>query len=134
MKAMSVTTASKSSTENHRATYARRGGDIVPVKWSALQVMEAADMIEKHINAAVEPLECAREVAKASLEIPQLPQYVEQRINGLLGEIERAIGGSHVEPVGRLKARLQSIRDSVPKDALEAEEKKSEYGKQQSLV
>jgi len=99
-----------------------------------MRVTEAADMMEKHINAAVEPLECAREVAKAALDIPELPQYVEQRINGLLGEIERAIGGSHSEPVGRLKARLQSIRDSVPKDALEAEEKKSEYGKQQSLV
>jgi len=106
----------------------------MPIKWSVLRVMEAADMLEKHINAAVEPLECAREVAKATLEIPQLPQYVEQRINGLLGEIERAIGGSHSEPVGRLKARLQSIRDSVPKDALEAEEKKGKYGKQPSLV
>ena len=106
----------------------------MPIKWSALRVIEAADMLEKHVNAAVEPLECAREVAKATLEIPQLPQYVEQRINGLLGEIERAIGGSHPEPVGRLKARLQSIRDSVPKDTLEEERKSAEYGKQQSLV
>ena len=106
----------------------------MPIKWSALRVIEAADMMEKHINAAVEPLECAREVAKAAQDIPQLPQYVEQRINVLLGEIERAIGGSYSEPVGRLKARLQSIRDSVPKDALEKEEKKREYGKQQSLV
>jgi len=108
----------------------------MPIKWSALQVMEAAAMIEKHINAAVEPLECAREVAKAALEIPQLPQYVDvdQHFRGLMGEIDRAIGGSHSEPVGRFKARLQSIRDSVPKDAPEAEEKKSKYGKQQSLV
>ena len=106
----------------------------MPRKWSALRVIEATDMIEKHINAAVEPLECAREVAKAALEIPQLPQYVEQRINGLLGEIDRAIGGSHSEPVGRLKARLQSIRDSVPEDTLEAEKKSAEYGKQPSLV
>ncbi len=106
----------------------------MPIKWSPARVMEAADMIEEHINKAVEPLECVREVAKAALEIPQLPQYVDQHFRGLMGEIDRAIGGSHSEPVGRLKARLQSIRDSVPKDALEAEEKKSEYGKQQSLV
>ena len=106
----------------------------MPIKWSALRVMEAADMIEKHIDAAVEPLECAREVAKAALEIPHLPLYVDQHFHGLLSEISRAIGGSHSEPVGRLKARLQSIRDSVPKDAPEAEEKKSKYGKQQSLV
>lgn len=106
----------------------------MPIKWSAIRVTEAADMLEKHVNAAVEPLECAREVAKAALEIPNLPQYVEQHFHGLLSEISRAIGGSHFEPIGRLKARLQSIRDSVPKDTLEAEKKKSEYGKQQSLV
>jgi len=106
----------------------------VPIEWSAMRVVEAADMLEKHINAAVEPLECAREVAKAALEIPQLPQYVDQHFLGLIGEIDRAIGGNHIEPVGRLKARLQSIRDSVPEDALEAEEKKAEHGNQQSLV
>ena len=99
-----------------------------------MRVMEAADMLEKHINAAVEPLECAREVAKASLEIPQLPQYVDQHFLGLIREIDRAIGGSHFEPVGQLKARLESIRDSVPKNALEAEEKKVEHGSQKSLV
>lgn len=106
----------------------------MPIRWSASQVMEAADMLEKHIKAAVEPLECAREVAKAALEIPELPQYVDQHFRGLVGEIDRAIGGSHFEPVGRLKARLQAIRDSVPKDALEAEKKKAEHGRQQSLV
>lgn len=106
----------------------------MPIKWSAMQVMEAADMIEKHINAAVEPLECAREVAKAALEIPNLPGYVEQRIAGLLGEIGRTIGGTPVEPVGRLKARLESIRDSVPKDDLEAEKKTRAYGDKVRLV
>jgi len=106
----------------------------MPIKWSAMQVMEAADMIEKHINAAVEPLECAREVAKAALEIPNLPGYVEHRIAGLLGEIGRAIGGTPAEPVGRLKARLESIRDSVPKNDLEAEKKTRSYGDKVSLV
>ena len=106
----------------------------MPIKWNAMRVMEAVDILEKHINAAVEPLECARKVAKAALEIPQLPQYVDQHFLGLIGEIGRAIGGSHFEPVGRLKARLESIRDSVPKDALEAEAKKAKYGSQQNLV
>ena len=106
----------------------------MPIKWSAMQVMEAANMIEKHINAAVEPLECAREVAEAALEIPNLPGYVEQRIAGLLGEIGRAIGSTPVEPVGRLKARLESIRDTVPKADLEAEKKTSSYGDKVRLV
>ena len=105
----------------------------MPIKWSAMRVVEVADMLEKHINAVVEPLECAREVAKAALEIPQLPQYVDQHFRGLIGEIERAIGGSHFEPVGRFKSRLQSIRDSVPKDALGAEKKTSSYGDKVNL-
>jgi hypothetical protein len=91
-------------------------------------------MIERHINKAVEPLECAREVAKAALEIPHLPLYVDQHFRGLWGEIGRAIGGSHIEPVGRFKARLQSIRDSVPKDAIESEKKIAAQGERPSLV
>jgi hypothetical protein len=106
----------------------------VPIKWSAMQVMEAADTIEKHIDAAAEPLGCAREVGRAALEIPNLPGYVGQRFAGLLGEIERAIGGTPAEPVGRLRARLQSIRDSVPEDALEAQKKASSYGTKVSLL
>jgi len=85
-------------------------------------------MIESYINQAAEPLECAREVAKAALEIPNLPQYVSDDFWGLIGEIDRAIGGGRFEPVGRLKARLQAIRDSVPKDALEVEQKRQEVG------
>jgi len=85
-------------------------------------------MIESYINQAAEPLECAREVAKAALEIPNLPQYVSDDFWGLIGEIDRAIGGGRFEPVGRLKARLKSIRDDLPKDALEAEEKRQEVG------
>lgn len=98
----------------------------MPIKWSALRVIEAADMIEGHINKAVEPLECAREVAKAALEISNLPLYVDQHFRGLLDDIERA--------TGRLKGRLQSIRDDVPKEALEGEKKSAEYGERQSLV
>jgi hypothetical protein len=97
-------------------------------------VMEAADTIEKHIDTAVEPLECAREVARAALGIPNLPGYVGQRFSGLLGEIGRTIGGTPAEPVGQLRARLQSIRDSVPKDDLEAEKKASSYGNKVGLI
>jgi hypothetical protein len=106
----------------------------MPIKWSALRVMEAADMIEKHIDAAAEPLECAREVAEAALEIPGLPGYVKDNIAMLLGEIGRAIGGTPAEPVGRLGARLQSIRDSMPKNDLEAEKKTTSYGEKVSLI
>jgi len=104
------------------------------IRWSPIRVIEAADMIEKHIDAAVEPLECAREVAKAALEIPELPQYMGQRFLSLLSEIDRTIG---VVPAGRgsmLRSRLKAIRDDVPGDALEEEKKASSYGDKVSLV
>ncbi|MFH1087410.1 MAG: hypothetical protein V1737_02335 [Chloroflexota bacterium] len=106
----------------------------MPIKWSTLKVSQAADMIEEYINQAVEPLEQARIVAKEALNIPNLPQYVDQHFRGLWGEIDRAIGGSQWEPVGRLKSRLQSIRDSFPSGVVEAEKAKASHGSQHSLI
>ncbi|MGQ9545950.1 MAG: hypothetical protein ACUVTR_02125 [Dehalococcoidia bacterium] len=105
----------------------------MPIKWSALKVSEAADMIEGYVNQAAEPLECAREIAKAALEIPNLPNYVSDDFWYLIAEINRAIGGGY-EGQGRLKLRLKSIRDELPKDALESEQKRKEIGEQKSLV
>lgn len=93
----------------------------MPVRWSALMVSEAAGMIEEYVNQAVEPLEQARIVSREALNIPRLPQYLDQHFLGLIGEIDRVIGGSQWEPVGRLRAKIQSIRDSLPEEAIEAE-------------
>lgn len=106
----------------------------MPIKWSALKVSEAADMIEEYINQAAEPLEQARIVAKEALNIPNLPQYVDQHFRGLWVEIDRAIGGSQYEPVGRLKARLQSIRDSIPKEAIESDRAMASAGSTRPLL
>ena len=48
----------------------------MPIKWSALKVSEAMDMVEEYIDQAVEPLEQARIVAQEARNIPNLPQYV----------------------------------------------------------
>jgi len=106
----------------------------MPIQWSAMRVTEAADMIEKHISAAVEPLECAREAAEAALEITNLPQYMAQRFLSLLAEIDRAIGEYPSLRGSMLMSRLKAIRDDVPEDALEAEKKASSYGDRPSLV
>jgi hypothetical protein len=111
-----------------------KGGNIVPIKWSTLKVSEAADMIEEYINQALEPLEQVRIVAREALNIPNLPQYIDQYFSGLIGEIDRAIGGSQWEPEGRLRAKIQSIRDSLPKEAMEVEKTKIAHGSQQVLV
>jgi len=93
----------------------------VPIRWNALQVSEAADMIEDYIKQAAEPLEQARLVAREARNIPHLPLYIDECFSRLLGEIDRAIGGSQWEPVGRLKSAVDSIRQRIPADALEGQ-------------
>ena len=106
----------------------------MPVNWSALKVNEAMDMVEEYVNQVVEPLEQARIVATEAKNIPNLPQYVEQYLVRIISEINRAIGGSQWEPVGRLKAGIQSVRESLPDGAIEDEKKRLESGSQLSLV
>jgi len=106
----------------------------MPVKWSALMVSEAMDMVEEYVDQIVEPLEQARIVAQEARNIPNLPQYVDQHLVRIIGEIDRAIGGSQWEPVGRLKAGIQSVRDSLPDRAVDKEKKRLENGSQLALV
>ena len=106
----------------------------MPIKWSALKVIEAMDMVESYVNQAIEPLEQARNAVKEARDIPNLPQYVDQHLIRIISEIDRAIGGSQWEPVGRLIAGIQSVRDSLPDGAVEEEKKKLESGNQLSLT
>jgi len=106
----------------------------MPVKWSPLMVSEAMVMVEEYVNQAIEPLEQARIVASEARNIPNLPQYVDQYLVRIIGEIDRAIGGSQWEPEGRLKAGIQSVRESLPDGAINQEKKRLESGSQLSLV
>ncbi len=105
----------------------------MPIKWSPLRVSETMDMVEEHVNQTVEPLEQARIVASEARNIPNLPQYVDQYLVRIIGEIDRAIGGSQWEPEGRLKAGIQSVGESLPDGAVDEEKKRLEYGSQLSL-
>ena len=106
----------------------------MPIKWSALKVIEAMDMVESYVNQAIEPLEQARNAVKEARDIPNLPQYVDQHLIRIISEIDRVIGGSQWEPVGRLKAGIQSTRESIPDEAVEEERNKLENGNQLSLT
>ena len=106
----------------------------MPVKWSALRVSEAMDMVEEFVGQAIEPLEQARIVAREARNIPNLPQYVDQHLLRIIGEIDRAIGGSQWEPDGRLKAGIHSVRESLPEGAVDEERKRLESGSQLTLV
>ena len=73
-------------------------------------------------------------MAGEARNIPNLPQYVDQHLLRIIGGIDRAIGGSRWEPEGRLKAGIQSVRESLPDGAVEEERKRIENGRQLSLV
>jgi hypothetical protein len=104
------------------------------IKWSPLKVDEAMNKVELHINQVIEPLDQARLAAQEALNISNLPQYVTQHVNRIIGDIDQAIGGSQWNTTGRLKAGIQSVRDSLPEGAVEEEKKKLENGSQLSLV
>jgi len=105
----------------------------MPIRWSALKVTDACDMVEEFVNQAAEPLEQARIVAQEARKIDNLPQYIDQYFARLLGEIDRAIGGSQWEPVGRLRVSVDNVRKSLPADALEEEKERLAHGQQESL-
>jgi hypothetical protein len=105
----------------------------MPIKWNALLVNDAMDMVQEFFDQAVEPLEQARTVAREARNIPNLPQYVDQHLLRIISEIDRTIGGSDWDPTGQIMAGIQSVRDSLPDGAVESEKKKIEAGSQPTL-
>ncbi len=110
----------------------------MPIKWSALQVAEAVDMVERYVNQAIEPLEQAKVVAIEARKIPNLPGYIGQHLSHLISEIGRVTGGVlpwNQQPYsGNVRAAISSIRESIPAGTIEAERQNLESGKQLSLV
>ncbi len=97
----------------------------MPIKWSAVKVSEAMDMVEEFVSQADEPLEQAKIVAAEVRKIADLPQYLDQHLIRLIGDIER---------IDYVKGAIKSVRDSLPDGAIEDEKKRLESGNQLSLV
>ncbi len=110
----------------------------MPIKWNALMVSEAVDMVEEYVNQAIEPLEQAKLVATEARKIPNLPGYIDQHLSRLISEIERVTGGVlpwNQQPYpGNVRAAISSVRESIPEGTVEAERQKLDNGKQLSLV
>ena len=108
----------------------------MPIKWSGLRVIEAMDMAEEYVSHAIEPLEQARLVAEEAAKIPNLPDYIKDRINRLIDELKRMTGGVIYgrEMPSHLISVIDSIRDNIPKEALEEEKARERAGTQQVLV
>jgi len=97
----------------------------VPIKWSALRVSEAMDMVEEFISQAAEPLEQAKLVANEARSIPNLPQYLDQRLVRLIIDIER---------IDYIRNSINAVRNELPDGVVEAEKKSESHGRQPALV
>jgi len=97
----------------------------MPIKWSALKVNEAMDMVEEFVNQAVEPLEQAKIVVNEARNIATLPQYLDQRLVRLIIDIER---------IDYIRTSINAVRRDLPDGAVEAERKSESYGRQPALV
>jgi hypothetical protein len=83
------------------------------------------DEVEAQVRLAESFFAEALAKAKEARKIPNLPQYLDQRLIGLISELER---------LDRIKDRIQSVRKDIPDGAIEADRERLKYGSQQSLV
>ena len=67
----------------------------------------------------------AKAKAQAAKSIPNLPQYMLQRLNRVVWDIER---------LNYVKKSIESVRDNIPDGAIEAERELAKHGNQQSLI
>ena len=105
----------------------------MPIRWSALKVNDAMDEVENYIEQARGPLKQAREAVEGARSIPDLPQYIDLHLIRIITEINRTIGGSRWDPEGSLKTAIESVRKSLPKEALEREKQRLNHGSQAKL-
>ncbi len=97
----------------------------MPIKWSALRVSEAMEMVEEFVGQAAEPLEQAKIVANEARNIANLPQYLDQRLVRLVIDIER---------IDSIMSSIEAVRNDLPDEAIEAEKKSASHGRQPVLV
>ena len=88
-------------------------------------VSEAMDMVEEFVNQAADPLEQAKIVANEARKIPNLPQYLDQRLVRLICDIER---------IDYVKSSIGAVRKDLPDGAVEAEKRSIGHGCQPVLV
>ena len=97
----------------------------MPIKWSALRVSEAMDIVEEFINQAAEPLGQAKLVTSEARNIADIPQYLDQRLVRLIIDIER---------IDYIRTAITAVRRDIPDEAIETERKLESHGRQPVLV
>ena len=93
----------------------------MPIKWSALEVVEVMDDVERQLNLAEAFLAEAKAKALKAGTIRKLPLYMEQRVRRVVYEIER---------MDNIRHAIESVRTAVPNGAVEADRQRQ---RQQTL-
>jgi hypothetical protein len=97
----------------------------MPIKWSAVKVSQAMDEVEKQVFLADQFIAEAKAKAEAARKIPNLPQYIDQRLLHLIGDIER---------MSNVKSSIEAVRKDIPDGAIEAELEAGKHGKTQTMM
>ena len=97
----------------------------MPIKWSAVRVSEAMDQVESQVNLADQFIAEAKVKAEEAKKIANLPQYIEQRFNRLIDQLER---------MDNIKGVIKAVREDIPDGAIEEEQKSTRHGTTQSLI
>jgi len=97
----------------------------MPIRWSAVKVSQAMDEVEAQVRLAESFFAEALAKTKEARKISNLAGYMDDRLVGLISEIER---------LDRVKGRIESVRKAIPDGAIEAERESLKYGSQQSMM
>jgi len=84
------------------------------------------DKVEAQVNLAESFLQEAYRLAKESLSIPNLPQYMESR----LSQVKDAAGGA----VEKMRDTIDSVRKDLPEKELAKDKARTAHGNQPSLM
>ena len=95
------------------------------IRWSAVKVSEAMDEVEHQVLLADAFIAEAKTKAREAKKIANLPQYMEQRLNRLIDQLNR---------MENIKGAIESIRKDIPDGAIEEERKSLKYGSSQALM
>ncbi len=97
----------------------------MPIKWSAVKVSKAMDEVEAQVLLADQFIAEAKTKVEVAKKIPHLPQYMEQRFNRLIDQLDR---------MDYIKGAIESVRKDIPDGAIEAERESARHGSTQSLM
>jgi len=95
------------------------------IKWSVVKVSEVMDEVEAQVILADQFIAEAKAKAEAAKRISNLPQYMEQRINRVIDQLER---------MENIKSAITSVREDIPDGAIEEERANLRHGSTQSLM